>query len=253
MLIESEICGLILLKIYNFMNNQENLTNYYKTFSKDGNIPTDHITYLHRIKNELGINPKVIYDIGSAVLHWTKNAKEVWPNSKIYAFEAVREVEDFYKDYPIDYALEVFTDVDDREITFYEDPICLGGNSYYRENKHFSPVAEKLYSDEKGNRRIGYTIDTIVKRNNFPSPDFVKIDVQGAELDVLKGMTETLKTVQHLIIELQHVEYNIGATLVDESISFIKNLGFELVPYKENLYFCGNGPDCDYHFKRKTA
>jgi len=77
--------------------------------------------------------------------------------------------------------------------------------------------------------------------------------VQGAELDVLKGMTETLKTVEHLIIELQHVEYNIGATLVDESISFIKNLGFDLVPYKENLYFCGNGPDCDYHFKRKNT
>ncbi len=240
------------------MYDQENLTNYYKTFSKDGNIPANHITYLHRIKNELGVNPKVIYDIGSAVLHWTKNAKEIWPDSKIYAFEAVREVEDFYKDYPIDYALEVFTDVDNREVIFYEDPVCLGGNSYYRENKHFSPAAEKLYSDEKRNKRIGYTIDTIIKRNNFPSPDLIKIDVQGAELDILKGMLNTLKSVQHILIELQHVEYNIGAKLNIESIPFIESLGFELLhpsnvfPETKNDYFCGNGPDADYHFIRKT-
>jgi hypothetical protein len=64
-------------------------------------------------------------------------------------------------------------------------------------------------------------------------------------------MKDTLKSVKHLIVELQHVEYNIGARLVDESIPFIKSLGFELVPNESgNLYFCGNGPDADYHFVR---
>jgi len=62
-------------------------------------------------------------------------------------------------------------------------------------------------------------------------------------------MTETLKSVKHLIIELQHVEYNIGAKQIEESIPFIYSLGFELVKNDtNNKYFCGNGPDCDYHF-----
>jgi hypothetical protein len=78
----------------------------------------------------------------------------------------------------------------------------------------------------------------------------VKIDVQGAELDILKGMSHTLQNVKHLIVELQHVEYNVGAKQVQESIPLIQSLGFELVS-SPHVYFCGNGPDADYHFIRK--
>lgn len=232
------------------MTSQENLTQYYRTLHKDGNIPPDHIAYLEKL-NRNGVSPVVIYDIGAAVLHWTKNAKRIWPNAQIVAFEAVREVEDFYKEYNTPYCIDVFTDTPGKEVVFYEDPICLGGNSYYRENKVFSPAAEKIYNDASGKKRVGNTIDTVVQQKSLPLPDFVKIDVQGAEIDILKGMTNTLKSVKHLIVELQHVEYNIGAKNVVESIPIIESLGFKLVPQPNgNKYFCGNGPDCDYHFVR---
>ena len=88
--------------------------------------------------------------------------------------------------------------------------------------------------------------------NKYPQPDLIKIDTQGSELDILKGAENTIKGVKHLIVELQHVQYNIGAKLVDESIEYIFSLGFELVPTgNDNKYFCGNGPDADYHFIRK--
>jgi len=233
-----------------------NLTHYYKTLHKDGNIPQKSIDYLQGIKNILNFEPTVIYDIGSAVLHWAKNAKTLWPNAKIIAFEALREVEDFYKDYGIDYQLGVFSNQDNNEVTFYEHPLYLGGNSYYKENSKFSPAAEKIYDKEHESKRITTTIDTAVLQKNFPLPDFVKIDVQGAEIDILNGMRNTLKDTKHLIIELQHVEYNLGAKQVNESIPFIESLGFKLVDptviFSEcrERYFCGNGPDADYHFIR---
>ena len=90
--------------------------------------------------------------------------------------------------------------------------------------------------------------NTVVKNKNFKSPDLIKIDVQGCEVDILKGMTETLKTCKHLIVELQHSQYNVGAPLNVESISFIESLGFELV----TGLFTNNGPDGDYHFIKKT-
>ena len=222
-----------------------NYTNYYKALHSDMSIPDQHIKYLSTI-NYL---PNVIYDIGAAALHWTKEAKKIWPTAKYYAFEAVLEVEDFYKEYGIDYALGVCSDVNNKEVIFYEDPLCLGGNSYYRENVVYSPAAKKIYSDASGKRRITHTIDRIVKERGFQLPDLIKIDVQGAELDILNGMIHTLQNVKHLIIELQHVEYNLGAKQVNESIPLIKSLGFDLVE-NSPLYFCGNGPDADYHFIR---
>jgi len=52
------------------------------------------------------------------------------------------------------------------------------------------------------------------------------------------------------------VEYNIGAKTIKDSIPFIESLGFKLQPVNLinegdlNLYYCGNGPDADFHFKK---
>lgn len=226
----------------------DNYTDYYRRLYNDISIPQGHIDYLKTIQ----YTPSVVYDIGSAVLHWTKEAKQVWPNARYINFEAIEQVEEFYKEMNAEYAIGVFSNENNNEVTFYCNPVYLGGNSYYKENEKFSPAAKDIYSKEFEELRHTLTIDSTVDIFKFPSPDFIKIDVQGAELDILQGMTNTLKTVKHLIVELQHVEYNIGAKQVSESIPFIESLGFELVPTgTNNKYFCGNGPDADYHFIRK--
>ena len=87
-------------------------------------------------------------------------------------------------------------------------------------------------------------MSTVVKEHNFPYPDLVKIDVQGCEKDIIKGGIDIIKHAKHLIIELQHVEYNLGAPKCFETIPYIESLGFKLV----TPLFCNNGPDGDYHF-----
>ena len=76
--------------------------------------------------------------------------------------------------------------------------------------------------------------------------DVIKLDVQGAELDVLKGAVETLADVKHVILELQVVEYNKGAPLKDEVIAYMDEQGFDC-----QGIFSNNGPDGDYHFVRR--
>ena len=221
---------------------------YYKRLHNDISIPQGHIDYLKTIQ----YTPSVVYDIGAAVLHWTRESKKNWPNARYINFEAVEQVEEFYKEMNAEYAIGVFSDENNKEITFYNNPVYLGGNSYYKENEKYSPAAKDIYSKEFEELRYTLTIDSTVEMFNFPPPDFVKIDVQGAELDILNGMTNTLKTVKHLIVELQHVEYNLGAKQANESIPFIESLGFELVPTgTEYKFFYSNGADADYHFVRK--
>ena len=83
-------------------------------------------------------------------------------------------------------------------------------------------------------------------KHNIKNIDFIWMDVQGAEMDILKGAKETLKTCQNLILELQHVEYNTGAPMNEEVISYLDGIGFRLVegPFAE---YSGDG---DYHFVR---
>jgi len=223
-------------------------TQYYKTLHNDISIPQDHINYISRID----YTPKVIFDIGAAVLHWTKEAKKIWPNAKYIAFEAMTEVEEFYKEINQEHTLEVLSDVIGRKVVYNCHPINLGGNSYYKESEEYSKASKDIYTKEYEQDRITTTIDYIMEVSKYPQPDLIKIDTQGSELDILKGAENTIKGVKHMIVELQHVQYNIGAKLVNESIEYINSLGFELVPTgNDNKYFCGNGPDADYHFIRK--
>lgn len=203
--------------------------------------PKEHFDYLLKIKNYYQFEPDVIYDIGSCVLHWTKKANVVWPNSDIYLFEAMDTVKTLYDEYNYEYNLGVLSDEDNKQITFYQSNESPGGNSYYREN---SWATEKYYGKESERKVLTQKLDTVIKNKNFKLPQLIKIDVQGSELDVLKGAELALSTCQHLIVELQHTNYNDGAPTNKESIPFIESLGFKL----EKELFCNNGPDGDYHF-----
>jgi len=204
--------------------------------------------YLQKLRDEHGFTPKVVYDIGACVLNWTNGAKQVWPESEYVLFDAMEESEELFKETSHQYEIAVLSDQDDKEITFYKNVFCPWGNSYYMENPELSPRANELFGQSQNQfTRLTKTLDIIRQNRNFPYPDLLKIDVQGCEVDILRGATDILQNVEHLIVELQHVNYNIGAQLEDESIPFIESLGFELVTPR----FSENVADADYHFKRK--
>jgi FkbM family methyltransferase len=210
-------------------------------------LPKDHNDYLFKMKAS-GFEPKVIYDIGSCVMHWTQEAERVWPTANYVLFEAMDAVKFLYDETPHKYNLGLLSAYDEEIIMFNENPEHPGGNSYYDENVELSPAAAHLYPADKKVRKIAMSLDTVVKERGFPLPDLIKMDIQGAELDVLKGAHETLRTCNHLILEMQHKDYNLGAPKAQDIISYLKDLGFE----NENGMFCGSyeGVDGDYHFIR---
>lgn len=199
-------------------------------------LPQDHVSYLWEMQRD-GVEPKVIYDIGACVLHWTREAINVWPTSSFFAFEAMPESADLFEHFRIPYHIGVLSNEDGKEVVFYQNTIHPGGNSYYQEN---------TLTQYEARPSLTKTLDTIVKEKELPLPDLIKMDVQGAEFDILHGASETLKHCKHLILELQKVEYNQGAPLREEVIDYLASIGFTL---KKGL-FSDNGPDGDYHFTR---
>lgn len=204
-------------------------------------LPLNHIQYLESLKAE-GFEPKVIYDIGSCVLHWTHEAQKVWPRAKIILFDAFDRAQFLYKGF--DYFIGVLGDVDDKIVKFYQNDQLPGGNSYYREtfmDGRFFPL--DAYTEMTMHR-----LDTVVNKMEFPYPDLVKIDVQGSELDVIRGGQHVLSHATRMIVEMQHVQYNEGAPLVTDVLPCIESMGWKC----DAKRFCEAQFDADYGFVRCT-
>ena len=208
-------------------------------------IPKDHIEFLKKLKNDEQFIPNIIYDIGSNVLHWTREARRIWPNSEIIAFDAIKTANFLYKAYNLQYFNGVLSDSDDKFVKFYENMEMPGGNSYYKEIGHSR--ADEMFPETKYTSKKAITLSSVVKKKSYPIPDLIKIDVQGSELDIIKGSLDIINRAKYLIVELQHEHYNRDAPLADTTIQFLEKNDWKLTVRK----FCDNGPDADYCFKNK--
>jgi FkbM family methyltransferase len=218
----------------------EQLERHIEHIAEGENMPQAHVAYLHRLKSS-GVEPKVIYDVGSCVMGWTKEAARIWPDAEIIMFDAFEPAEFLYKRSGLKYHVGVLSDVDGREVKFYQNNTIITGNSYYKErNDYIFPW---------DNYRICHarTLDSVVKERNFPKPDLIKIDVQGSEKDIISGALDTLAQTADMLVEIQHEQYNIGAPLLPETRAYIESLGWKCVA----PLFCNNGVDGDYHFSRR--
>lgn len=71
------------------------------------------------------------------------------------------------------------------------------------------------------------TLDTIVAKNKISTPLLLKIDAEGAEIDVLSGATETLKLCEAVILESWiNVEVNNQGRDFASIVSFMKQNSF---------------------------
>jgi len=112
---------------------------------------------------------------------------------------------------------------------FYVEKInpTATGASLYKENTEW-------YSEGKY-ETITVSVDTLDNRNYFDGEpiDLIKIDVQGAELDILKGGKKTMQNASYALLELSLLEYNQGAPLIQEVVDKMIEYGFCIVDILE--------------------
>lgn len=73
------------------------------------------------------------------------------------------------------------------------------------------------------------TLDSVLKQHKLTDVDFIKLDIEGSELSVLKGAIETLRmSVIGLQVEVLFSELLEGAPNFSEVDAFLKSNGFHL-------------------------
>ena len=82
-------------------------------------------------------------------------------------------------------------------------------------------------------------------------PCLLKVDVQGLELDVLRGAARTLESVDEALIECSFVELYEGQPLADEIVLQMLEAGLRLAGVHEVVYSAdGTAVQADFLFRR---
>ncbi len=96
------------------------------------------------------------------------------------------------------------------------------------------------------------SLDTFTKQYEVALPDFIKLDIQGAEYEVLKGGASTLDNVVGIFLETQLRELYLGAPLFTDIHTLLIDLGFRLISCEYNPYLGGEIVELDVAYVRDT-
>ena len=197
-----------------------------------------------------GYAPRTMLDVGAHLGHFTHSVRQVFPDCVPTLIE------------PNPHCLPALAatghevlgfaascENGEAELFLTREWLQSTGTSLYRENTHFfrdevlvrTPVPKRRLDDVLAGRRF----------------DFVKIDTQGAELDVLLGGQEVLRQADYILIEVSLVEYNQGGARAEEVFAALGALGFRSAEVAEfhRLRGVQNGGllQLDFLFEREVA
>jgi FkbM family methyltransferase len=180
-----------------------------------------------------GFSPVTIVDVGAYVGDWSRRAAATFASARLLMIDGNPDS-------------EVFLGIAQREIGMRaEYSIRLLGDQtrarmdFYKERSGSSVLEELTTFDKQKVQLPMGTLDEVCLDRHLRSPILLKLDVQGFELEVLRGGRETLDASEVVILETALIRYNKGAPLFAEVISFMLDAGF--VVYD----FCGQ-------FRRQT-
>lgn len=74
------------------------------------------------------------------------------------------------------------------------------------------------------------SLDNIISGKKIPAPDFVKIDVEGLELDVLEGMKKIIKKKKpSLFIEIHGIDVVAKSENIKQVFRFLDSFGYKIL------------------------
>ncbi|WP_448192674.1 FkbM family methyltransferase [Azospirillum sp. sgz301742] len=171
---------------------------------------------------KLGFSPKTCIDVGAA--NGTTCIYRTYSKSRHILFEALQEFEPDLR----------------RICSQYDAEFVLGaagakpGSVTF--NVHKDLFGSSLLSEEEGKQVDGearkvpmFTVDGVCEKLQTEGPYLLKIDVQGAELEVIRGAKRVLEQTEVVILETSLFNFFKNGPLLSDVISAMDKLG--LVPY----------------------
>lgn len=187
---------------------------------------------------EQGFQVDTFIDVGAAqgAFFLLRRMVSIFPNARHFFVDAMQENESIYRNLATKFDVGheiVALSCAEGEVAVRVDP------DYY--NTHIDHLQPDTKYDNC--RRVPMsTLDGIVKRHALRPPFAVKLDVQGGELDVLRGALRTLDDAVAVTAEIQI--FTERDTLV-ELLAFMQGIGWALFDITNQAYFPSNQAFCE--------
>jgi FkbM family methyltransferase len=222
-------------------------------------IEKAHRHYIRFITNVTGILEKIFYepklfeelrkiaskrdstlilDIGANRGQSIKIFRKIFKNSTILAFEpAEKTYRNLEKGFAMIENVHLYNFGFGEKsgiVKFYESALDETSTMIYPEttSSYFKLKKSILLLNEKkmfNETQVQIeTLDQFILKNSLSTIDLLKIDVEGFELQVLRGATKSLRARKFLNIQVERHEDNMRGTQSSEISSLLKTHGYEL-------------------------
>ena len=176
---------------------------------------------------ENGFVPQTIVDIGAHVGDWSRLASQIFPMAKFFMIEGNPDHDAALKDsvhqigQNSEYAISLLGPEERSATTFCK---LDTGSSVLPELTSFQRTEVTLPMS---------TLDGFMSGRECRLPILLKLDVQGFELEVLRGAVDVLARSELVIMETSLIPYNENAPLLAEVVRFMAQRDFVVFD------FCG--------------
>ena len=169
-----------------------------------------------------------VIDIGANIGNVSLAVSKLFPDAKIYAIEPVFDI---YK---------ILKKSTTKHLNIYTFPLAISNNSksvtmlYNKKLPEGSLVMNNSVSFKGKKIHVkALTLDSFIKQNHIKQIDYLKIDVESFEKNVLQGAHESLGDVHYLCLEIQATDYTDYTFSELVGMLYGKNYNFQLLKFHE--------------------
>lgn len=175
-----------------------------------------------------GFEPSCIFDIGGSDGSWTRKIMPLFPETNFHLFEPLADIAPSYTT-----SLLQFVSDFEHRTTLHKVAVGKEIGKLTFHHRTDNPAASTAI--EVGNRSLYeqvevpmVTLDSII--GAMPqAPNMLKVDIQGGELNVLKGCVSHLCKIDLLLLETWLSRgYGENTPLISELINFLAPFGFHM-------------------------
>lgn len=173
------------------------------------------------MKDHLKFDPRAVVDIGASDGRWTEPFLEAFPEARVLMVEPLEEhaqkLTRLTQEHPgLRYQCALLGE-SERMVEF---------NRYGHKSSVLGNSRGERFGDVKQQKMT--TLDTIMETLQFPAPDLLKLDVEGAEILVLKGGAKALASAEVVELEVSLLPFKKDLPLFDEVVTFMSASGFRV-------------------------